>query len=332
MLRLAKSDMTDLVNFIIKYNMPFSQPKWDDFKEFITSIQKRRKKDVMTAIDYFKDLVLNCHSLGARPVDIADSLHEAYKVRLVSSTLDDTAGSIQIYYATYMRETADLNKKVLALKILNLMIVTFRTIKLDPLFIFMHHKNEEYLPILFNFIHPIQNSPKLEAYIRNALLPPCDEAVIKEEHLDLNGRLLNILALDDPYTSEAKSRLRDICVAIDIALRRELSERVRWYAKLPIDDLIGHFRMKHWKDVFRVLRAKSSIDIARYFSELNIDDGPDPLRSRNMQTNIHRIIINLALAERLGMDLAEHVMNMAGDSLDPNFSVKELEGASGWKL
>ena len=332
MLRLAKSDMNDLVNFIIKYNMPYSQPKWDDFKEFITSLQRRYRKGIMTAIDYFKDLVLNCYALGARPVDIADSLHEAYKLKLTSSTLDDAAGSIQIYYASYLHETNDLNRKVLALKILNLVIVMFRTIKLDPLYIFMNHENEEYLPILFNFIHPIQNSPKLEAYIRNALLPACDENIIKEEQLDLNGRLLNILALEDPYTSEAKSRLKDICVAIDVALRRELSERVRWYVKLPIEDLIGHFRMKHWKDVFRVLRAKSSIDIARYLSELNIDDGSDPLRNRNMQTNIHRIIINLALAERLGMDLAEQVMNMAGDSLDPNFSVKELEDASGWKL
>ena len=334
MLRLAKSDVTDLVTHIITYNQSVEIPSFWFLDNNLRYLRDYETKAVTMAISTFTNTVLNCHAVGLSVDQMANQIHGAYRKEKEAGR---SIAELGLYLSTYDHSVEEAYKEQLyAGKILRTAMNILIGLKLDPLYIFQTYDEDLYIADLFHFIHPIQNSPKLKDYILNSIIPAdcCrNRDMIINEYQDLRRRLTDLLTSEeDLFTPEKKAELREICMDTDIALRRELSWKLLSYRELPLDYIENLFKVHKGQNCRNIHLAKSSIDIARYFMSRNTVDAADPLRGRDETATIELLVINLALGAKLGLDLAEQTMNARGDSLDPDKHMKMLEEASGWKL
>lgn len=331
MLRLAKSDVTDLVTHIITYNQTIKLPSLQFLDDNLRYLRDYKTKSISMAVSTFSNMILNCHAIGLTVDQMADQIHGAYRKEKEAGR---SVAELNLYLSAYDRAYANIEEeKLYAGKVLITAMNILIGLKLDPLYIFQNYEKGLYIDDLFHFIHPIQNSPKLKDYILNSIIPAdcCrNRDMIVNEYQDLRRRLTDLLtSKEDLFTPEKKAELREICMDTDIALRRELSWKLLSYRELPLDYIENLFKVHKGQNCRIVHLAKSSIDIARYFMSCNT---ANPLRGRDETATIELLVINLALGAKLGLDLAEQTMNARGDSLDPDKYMKMLEEASGWKL
>lgn len=331
MLRLAKSDVTDLVNHIIAYNQTIKLPSLQFLDNNLRYLRDYKTKSISMAFSTFSNMILNCHAIGLTVDQMADQIHGAYRKEKEAGR---SVAELGLYLSAYDNAYANIEEeKLYAGKVLRTAMNILINLKLDPLYIFQNYETGLYIDDLFRFIHPIQNSPKLRDYILNSIMPAdgCrNRVMIVNEYQDLRRRLTDLLtSKEDLFTPEKKAELREICMDTDIALRRELSWKLLSYKELPLDYIENLFKVHKGQNCRIVHLAKSSIDIARYFMSCNT---ANPLRGRDETATIELLVINLALGAKLGLDLAEQTMNDRGDSLDPDKRLKMLEEASGWKL
>lgn len=331
MLRLAKSDVTDLVTHIITYNQTIKLPSLQFLDNNLRYLRDYKNKSISMATSTFSNMILNCHAIGLTVDQMADQIHGAYRKEKESGR---SVAELDLYLSAYDKVYANIEEeKLYAGKVLRTAMNILINLKLDPLYIFKNYETGLYIDDLFHFIHPIQNSPKLRDYILNSIIPAdcCrNRDMIVNDYQDLRCRLTDLLtSKEDLFTPEKKAELREICMDTDIALRRELSWKLLSYRELPLDYIENLFKVHKGQNCRIVHLAKSSIDIARYFMSCNT---ANPLRGRDETATIELLVINLALGAKLGLDLAEQTMNARGDSLDPDKHMKMLEEASGWKL
>lgn len=334
MLRLTKSDVTDLVTHIITYNQTIKLPSLQFLDNNLRYLRDYKTKSISMAVSTFSNMILNCHAIGLTVDQMADQIHGAYRK---DKEAGRSAAELGLYLSAYDNAYANIDEeKLYAGKVLRTAMNILINLKLDPLYIFKNYETGLYIDDLFRFIHPIQNSPKLRDYILNSLMPAdcCrNRDMIVNLYRDLRHRLADLLtSKEDLFTPEKKAELREICMDTDIALRRELSWKLLSYRELPLDYIENLFKVHKGQNCRIVHLAKSSIDIASYFMSRNTADAADPLRGRDETATIELLVINLALGAKLGLDLAEQTMNARGDSLDPDKHLKMLEEASGWKL
>lgn len=331
MLRLAKSDVTDLITHIITYNQTIKIPSLQFLDNNLRYLRDYKTKSISMAISTFSNMILNCHAIGLTVDQMTDQIHGAYRKEKEAGR---SVAELNLYLSAYDRAYANIEEeKLYAGKVLITAMNILIGLKLDPLYIFQNYEKGLYIDDLFHFIHQIQNSPKLKDYILNSIIPAdcCrNRDMIVNEYQDLRRRLTDLLtSKEDLFTPEKKAELREICMDTDIALRRELSWKLLSYRELPLDYIENLFKVHKGQNCRIVHLAKSSIDIARYFMSCNT---ANPLRGRDETATIELLVINLALGAKLGLDLAEQTMNARGDSLDPDKHLKMLEEASGWKL
>lgn len=334
MLRLTKSDVTDLVTHIITYNQSVEIPSFRFLDNNLRYLRDYETKAVTMAISTFTNTILNCHAVGLSVNQMANQIHGAYKKEKEAGR---SIAELGLYLSTYDHSVEEAYKEQLyAGKILRTAMNILINFKLDPLHIFQTYDEGLYMADLFRYIHPIQNSPKLKDYILNAILPDVrlrDREEIVNEYRELRHRLADLLHSEESlFTPEKKAELREICMDTDLALRRELSWKLRSYRDIPLDFMANLFKVHKGRNCRNVHLASSSIDIASYFMSRNTADAADPLKGRDESTTIELLVINLALGDKLGLDLAEQTMNARGDSLDPDKNLKILEEASGWRL
>lgn len=334
MLRLAKSDVTDLINHIITYNQSIEISSFCFLDNNLRYLRDYETKAVTMAISTFSNIVLNCHAVGLSVDQMANQINGAYKKEKEAGR---SIAELGLYLSAYDHSVEEAYKEQLyAGKILRTAMNILIGLKLDPLYIFQTYDEDLYIADLFRYIHPIQNSPKLKDYILNSLLPAdqCrDRDMIVNEYRDLRHRLADLLhSKESLFTPEKKAELREICMDTDIALRRELSFKLQDYKELPLDFIANLFKVHKGRNCRNVHLASSSIDLASYFMSRNTADTEGPLSDRDGSAIIELLVINLALGAKLGIDLAEQTMNAKGDSLDPTKHLKLLEEASGWKL
>lgn len=334
MLRLAKSDVTDLVTHIITYNQTIKLPSLQFLENNLRYLRDYKTKSISMAVSTFSNMILNCHAIGLTVDQMADQIHGAYRKEKEAGR---SVAELNLYLSAYDSAYANIEEeKLYAGKVLRTTMNILINLKLDPLYIFQNYETGLYIDDLFRFIHPIQNSPKLRDYILNSLMPAdsCrNRDMIVNLYRDLRHRLADLLtSKEDLFTPEKKAELREICLDTDIALRMELSWKLLSYKELPLDYIENLFKVHKGQNCRIVHLAKSSIDIARYFMSCNTANAADPLRGRDETATIELLVINLALGAKLGLDLAEQTMNARGDSLDPDKHLKMLEEASGWKL
>ena len=331
MLRLAKSDVTDLVTHIITYNQTIKLPSLQFLDNNLRYLRDYKNKSISMAVSTFSNMILNCHAIGLTVDQMVDQIHGAYRKEKEAGR---SVAELDLYLSAYDKAYANIEEeKLYAGKVLRTAMNILIDLKLDPLYMFQNYETGLYIDDLFRFIHPIQNSPKLRDYILNSIMPAdcCrNRDMIVNEYQDLRRRLTDLLtSKEDLFTPEKKAELREICMDTDIALRRELSWKLLSYRELPLDYIENLFKVHKGQNCRIVHLAKSSIDIARYFMSCNT---ANPLRGRDETATIELLVINLALGAKLGLDLAEQTMNARGDSLDPDKHMKMLEEASGWKL
>lgn len=331
MLRLAKSDVTDLITHIITYNQTIKLPSLQFLDNNLRYLRDYKTKSISMAISTFSNMILNCHASRLSVDQMTDQIHGAYRKEKEAGR---SVAELNLYLSAYDRAYANIEEeKLYAGKVLITAMNILIGLKLDPLYIFQNYEKGLYIDDLFHFIHQIQNSPKLKDYILNSIIPAdcCrNRDMIVNEYQDLRRRLTDLLtSKEDLFTPEKKAELREICIDTDIALRRELSWKLLSYRELPLDYIENLFKVHKGQNCRIVHLAKSSIDIARYFMSCNT---ANPLRGRDETATIELLVINLALGAKLGLDLAEQTMNARGDSLDPDKHLKMLEEASGWKL
>lgn len=331
MLRLAKSDVTDLVTHIITYNQTIKLPSLQFLDNNLRYLRDYKTKSISMAVSTFSNMILNCHASRLTVEQMADQIHGAYRKEKEAGR---SVAELDLYLSAYDNAHANIEEeKLYAGKVLRTTMNILINLKLDPLYIFQNYETGLYIDDLFRFIHPIQNSPKLRDYILNSIMPAdyCrNRDMIVNEYQDLRHRLTDLLTSKEGlFTPEKKAELREICMDTDIALRRELSWKLLSYRELPLDYIENLFKVHKGQNCRIVHLAKSSIDIARYFMSCNT---ANPLRCRDETATIELLVINLALGAKLGLDLAEQTMNARGDSLDPDKYMKMLEEASGWKL
>lgn len=334
MLRLTKSDVTDLVAHIITYNQTIKLPSLQFLDNNLRYLRDYKTKSISMAISTFSNMILNCHAIGLTVDQMADQIHGAYRKEKEAGR---SVAELDLYLSAYDKAYANIEEeKLYAGKILRTAMNILIGLRLDPLYIFQNYETGLYIDDLFRFIHPIQNSPKLRDYILNSLMPAdsCrNRDMIVNEYQDLRHRLTDLLtSKEDLFTPEKKAELREICMDTDIALRRELSWKLLSYRELPLDYMENLFKFHKGRSCRNIHLAASSFDMAKYFMSRNTADAADPLRGRDESATIELLVINLALGAKLGLDLAEQTMNARGDSLDPAKHLKMLEEASGWKL
>lgn len=334
MLRLAKSDVTDLVTHIIAYNQTIKLPSLQFLDNNLRYLRDYKTKSISMAVSTFSNMILNCHAIGLTVEQMADQIHGTYRKEKEAGR---SVAELNLYLSAYDSAYANVEEeKLYAGKILRTAMNILISLKLDPLYIFKTYDEGLYISDLFRFIHPIQNSPKLKDYILNSLIPAdcCrNRDMIVNLYRDLRQRLADLLtSKEDLFTPEKKAELREICMDTDISLRMELSWKLLSYKELPLDYIGNLFKVHKGQNCRIVHLVKSSIDIARYFMSRNTANAEDPLRGRDESATIELLVINLALGAKLGLDLAEQTMNARGDSLDPDKHLKMLEEASGWKL
>lgn len=334
MLRLAKSDVTDLVTHIITYNQTIELPSLHFLDNNLRYLRDYKTNSVSMAISTFSNTILNCHAIGLSVDQMVNQIHGAYRKEKEAGR---SIAELNLYLSAYdSTATTTEEEKLYAGKLLRTTMNILISLKLDPLYIFKTYDEGLYIADLFRFIHPIQNSPKLWDYIMNSLVPAgcCqDEEVIVNEYRDLRHRLADLLSSkEDLFTPEKKAELREICMDIDLALRRELSWKLLSYEELPLNYLVNIFKFHKGRTCRNVHLAASSFDMAKYFMSRNTANEEDPLRGRDETATIELLVINLALGAKLGLDLAEQTMNARGDSLDPAKHLKMLEEVSGWSL
>lgn len=334
MLRLAKSNVTDLVTHIITYNQTIVLPSLQFLDNNLRYLQDYKTKSISMAVSTFSNMILNCHASRLTIDQMVNQIHGAYrKEKEAGKSLSE----LNLYLSAYDKAYANVEEeKLYAGKVLRTAMNILIDLRLDPLYIFQNYETDLYIDDLFRFIHPIQNSPKLRDYILNSIMPAdcCrNRDMIVNLYRDLRHRLADLLtSKEDLFTPEKKAELREICMDTDIALRMELSWKLLSYRELPLDYIENLFKVHKGRNCHNIHLAKSSIDIARYFMSCNTANAADPLRGRDESATIELLIINLALGAKLGLDLAERTMNARGDSLDPAKHLKMLEEASGWKL
>ena len=334
MLRLAKSDVTDLITHIITYNQTIKLPSLQFLDNNLRYLRDYKTKSISMAVSTFSNMILNCHASRLSVEQMADQIHGAYRKEKEAGR---SVAELDLYLSAYDNAYANIEEeKLYAGKVLRTAMNILIILKLDPLYIFQNYETDLYIDDLFRFIHPIQNSPKLYDYILNSIMPAdcCrNRDMIVNLYRDLRHRLANLLtSKEDLFTPEKKAELREICMDTDIALRMELSWKLLSYKELPLDYIGNLFKVHKGRNCRNIHLSKSSIDIARYFMNRNTADAADPLRGRDETATIELLVINLALGAKLGLDLAEQTMNARGDSLDPDKHLKMLEEASGWKL
>lgn len=334
MLRLAKSDVTDLVTHIITYNQTIKLPSLQFLDNNLRYLRDYKTKSISMAISTFSNMILNCHASGLTVDQMANQIHGAYRKEKEAGR---SVAELNLYLSAYDKAYANIEEeKLYNGKVLRTAMNILIGLRLDPLYIFQNYETSLYIDDLFRFIHPIQNSPKLKDYILNSIMPAdsCrNRDMIINLYRDLRHRLADLLtSKEDLFTPEKKAELREICMDTDLALRRELSWKLLSYRELPLDYIENLFKVHKGQNCRSVHLAKSSIDIARYFMSCNTADAADPLRGRDEADTIELLVINLALGAKLGLDIAEQTMNARGDSLDPDKHLKMLEEASGWKL
>lgn len=331
MLRLAKSDVTDLVTHIITYNQTIKLPSLQFLDNNLKYLRNYKTKSISMAISTFSNMILNCHASGLTVDQMANQIHGAYRKEKEAGR---SVAELDLYLSAYDSAYANIEEeKLYAGKVLRTTMNILINLKLDSLYIFKTYDEGLYIADLFRFIHPIQNSPKLRDYILNSLMPADKEAIINE-YRDLRHRLADLLtSKGDLFTPEKKAELREICMDTDLALRRELGWKFLSYRDLPLGYIENLFKFHKGRNCRNIHLAASSFDMARYFMSLNTEDAADPLlRGRDEATTVELLVINLALGAKLGLDLAEQAMNARGDSLNPDKHMKMLEEASGWKL
>lgn len=334
MLRLAKSDVTDLVTHIITYNQTIKLPSLQFLDNNLRYLRDYKTKSISMSISTFSNMILNCHAIGLTIDQMANQIHGAYRKEKEAGI---SVAELGLYLSAYYKAYANIEEeKLYAGKVLRTAMNILISLKLDPLYIFQNYETGLYIDDLFRFIHPIQNSPKLRDYILNSIMPAdsCrNRDMIVNLYRDLRHRLTDLLtSKEDLFTPEKKAELREICMDTDIALRMELSWKLLSYKELPLDYIENLFKVHKGQNCRNIHLAKSSIDISRYFMSCNTANAADPLRGRDETATIELLVINLALGSKLGLDLAEQAMNTRGDSLDPDKHLKMLEEASGWKL
>lgn len=333
MLRLAKSDVTDLVTHIITYNQTIKLPSLHFLDNNLRYLRDYKTKSISIAISTFSNTILNCHAIGLTIDQMADQIHGAYRKEKDAGR---SISELNLYLSAYDSATTAEEEQLYAGKVLRSTMNILMSLQLDPLYIFQHYETGLYIADLFHFIHPIQNSPKLRDYILNSIMPAnsCrNRDTIVNEYRDLRHRLADFLTSEeDLFTPEKKAELREICMDTDLSLRRELSWKLLSYRELPLDYIENLFKVHKGRNCRNIHLAKSSIDIARYFKTRDTANAADPLRGRDESATIELLVINLALGAKLDLDLAEQTMNARGDSLDPAKHLKMLEEVSGWKL
>lgn len=330
MLRLAKSDVTDLVTHIITYNQTIKLPSLQFLDNNLRYLRDYKTKSISMAISAFSNMILNCHASRLSVDQMVNQIHGAYRKEKEAGR---SVAELGLYLSAYDKAYANIEEeKLYAGKVLRTAMNILISLELDPLYIFKTYDEDLYIADLFRFIHPIQNSPKLKDYILNSIMPT-DKEVIINEYRDLRHRLADLLtSKEDLFTPEKKAELREICMDTDLALRRELSLKFLSYRELPLDYMENLFKFHKGRNCRNIHLAASSFDMAKYFMSRNTADAADPLRGRDESATIELLVINLALGAKLGLDLAEQTMNARGDSLDPDKHLKMLEEASGWKL
>lgn len=330
MLRLAKSDVTDLVTHIITYNQTIKLHSLQFLDNNLRYLRDYKTKSISMAISTFSNMILNCHASRLTVEQMVDQIHGAYRKEKEAGR---SVADLNLYLSAYDKAYANIEEeKLYAGKVLRTTMNMLISLKLDPLYIFKTYDEDLYIADLFRFIHPIQNSPKLRDYILNSIMP-ADKEVIINEYRDLRHRLADLLtSKEDLFTPEKKAELREICMDTDLALRRELSWKFLSYRELPLDYIENLFKFHKGRNCRNIHLAASSFDMAKYFISCNTADAADPLRGRDESATIELLVINLALGAKLGLDLAESTMNTRGDSLYPDKNLKVLEEESGWKL
>ena len=334
MLRLAKSDVTDLVTHIITYNQTIKLPSLQFLDNNLRYLRDYKTKSISMAVSTCTNMILNCHASRLTVEQMADQIHGAYRKEKEAGR---SVADLDLYLSAYDKAYANIEEeKLYAGKVLRTSMNILISLKLDPLYIFQNYETSLYIDDLFRFIHPIQNSPKLRDYILNSIMPAdcCrNRDMIVNLYRDLRHRLADLLTSKEGlFTPEKKAELGEICMDTDIALRMELSWKLLSYKELSLDYIENLFKVHKGRNCHSIHLAKSSIDIARYFMSRNTANAADPLRGRDETATIELLVINLALGAKLGLDLAEQTMNSRGDSLDPDKHLKRLEEASGWKL
>lgn len=334
MLRLAKSDVTDLVTHIITYNQTIKLPSLQFLDNNFRYLRDYKTKSISMAVSTFSNMILNCHASRLTVEQMVDQIHGAYRKEKEAGR---SVAELDLYLSAYDKAYVNIEEeKLYAGKILRTAMNILIDLRLDPLYIFQNYETDLYIDDLFRFIHPIQNSPKLRDYILNSVMPAdcCrNRDMIVNLYRDLRRRLADLLtSKEDLFTPEKKAELREICMDTDIALRMELSWKFLSYRELPLDYMENLFKFHKGRNCLNIHLAKSSIDIARYFMSCNTANAADPLRGRDETATIELLVINLALGAKLGLDLAEQTMNARGDSLDADKHLKMLEEVSGWKL
>ena len=169
MLRLAKSDVTDLVTHIITYNQTIKLPSFQFLDNNLRYLRDYKTKSISMAVSTFSNMILNCHASRLTIDQMVNQIHGAYRKEKEAGR---SLSELNLYLSAYDKAYANVEEeKLYAGKVLRTAMNILIGLRLDPLYIFQNYETGLYIDDLFRFIHPIQNSPKLRDYILNSIMP-----------------------------------------------------------------------------------------------------------------------------------------------------------------
>ena len=110
MLRLAKSDVTDLVTHIITYNQTIKLTSLQFLDNNLRYLRDYKTKSSSMAISTFSNMILNCHASRLTVDQMADQIHGAYRKEKEAGR---SVAELDLYLSAYDSAYANIEEEKL---------------------------------------------------------------------------------------------------------------------------------------------------------------------------------------------------------------------------